>query len=150
MAAVVMNPSPTQGRRTDPIDIEIGKRIRMRRLLLGMKQSTLAGALGVCWQQVHKYERGSNRVSTSRLAAMAEALGVPISYFFDDLRAQLPSQHIPSDLRERPEMLQLMRLYYAIPDDAVRHQALAIVQAIAEASAPPPEPQGQDDESRDV
>jgi transcriptional regulator with XRE-family HTH domain len=132
-----------------PVDIEIGKRIRVRRVLLSMTQRTLAGALGVTWQQVHKFERGLNRVGTSRLAAMAEALGVPISYFFGDELAQT-SQRMPSDLMERSETLKLMRLYYAIRDERVRRQVLAIVEAVAEASAPPSEGLEQDGERQAI
>ena len=135
--------------RRGPIDFEIGKRIRVRRLLLGMKQRTLADALGVTWQQVHKYERGINRVASSRLAAMADALGVPISYLVGDGLAQT-SQHMPSDLMERPDALRLMRLYYAIRDERVRRQVLTIVEAIAEATAPPSEVGEQDDKGRAV
>ena len=71
----------------NPTDVHVGKRIRIRRLLLGMNQETLANALDLTFQQVQKYEAGANRVSASRLAAMAEILGVPISYFFGDLPA---------------------------------------------------------------
>src|SRR5215218_2507152 len=69
----------------DPVDVHVGARIRTRRLLLGINQETLANALGLTFQQVQKYEGGANRVSASRLAQMAEVLGVSVSYFFDDL-----------------------------------------------------------------
>src|SRR5580658_4314816 len=81
--------SPNYGRGTGiphPIDIHVGKRIRMRRLLLGMTQETLANALGLTFQQVQKYELGANRVSASRLSAMADILRVPIAFFFGDLQ----------------------------------------------------------------
>ena len=83
------SPAPKYGRGTgvpNPIDVHVGGRIRMRRLLLGMNQETLANALGLTFQQVQKYEGGANRVSASRLSAMADILSVPISYFFGDLR----------------------------------------------------------------
>ena len=69
----------------DPVDVHVGARIRTRRLLLGMNQETLASALGLTFQQVQKYEGGANRVSASRLAEVAEVLGVPVAYFFNDL-----------------------------------------------------------------
>src|SRR5580704_10009108 len=84
-----VSPMPKYGRGTgipNPIDVHVGKRIRMRRLLLGMNQETLATALGLTFQQVQKYEGGANRVSASRLSAMADILDVPISYFFSDLQ----------------------------------------------------------------
>src|SRR5580704_5653907 len=79
----------------NPIDVHVGKRVRLRRLLLGMNQETLATALGLTFQQVQKYEHGANRVSASRLSAMADILSVPISYFFGDLR--------PDDAEISPE-----------------------------------------------
>lgn len=125
-----------------PIDVHVGKRVRMRRLLLGMNQPTLANVLGVTFQQLQKYERGANRVSASRLAAIAEALRVPISYFFadegpNDSTQTPPSEHLSSDLMERPETIALIRHYYAIRDETVRQQALATVKALAEALARP-------------
>src|SRR5258708_208771 len=76
---------PEYGRGTgvpNPIDVEVGGRIRTRRLLLGMNQQALVDALDLTFQQVQKYEHGANRVSASRLAAMAKTLPLPISSFF--------------------------------------------------------------------
>jgi transcriptional regulator with XRE-family HTH domain len=123
----------------NPIDVHVGNRIRMRRLLLGMNQETLANALGLTFQQVQKYEGGANRVSASRLSAMAEILGVPISYFFGDLHAdgdevsaedQAWREHL-----QRPETIEFIRLYYAIPDQRVRHQFLEMTKTLADLSA---------------
>src|ERR1700731_2436639 len=80
-------PQPEYGRGTgvpNPIDVEVGGRIRTRRLLLGMNQQALGDALDLTFQQVQKYEHGANRVSASRLAAVARGLAVPISYFCAD------------------------------------------------------------------
>ncbi|WP_430442333.1 helix-turn-helix domain-containing protein [Shinella sp.] len=66
----------------DPIDVEVGGRIKAQRRLAGMSQDTLAARLGVTFQQVQKYERGTNRVSSSRLAMIAETFGVPPAFFF--------------------------------------------------------------------
>lgn len=68
----------------DPIDVEVGGKIKAQRRLAGMSQDTLAARLGVTFQQIQKYEKGTNRVSSSRLAMIAEAFGVPPSYFFPD------------------------------------------------------------------
>jgi transcriptional regulator with XRE-family HTH domain len=133
--------APKYGRGTgvpNPIDVHVGNRIRMRRLLLGMNQETLANALGLTFQQVQKYEGGANRVSASRLSAMAEILGVPISYFFGDLRAD-DAEISPEDQRwreylQRPETIEFIRLYYAIPDPRARHQFLEMTKTLAEAS----------------
>ncbi|MGH7030496.1 MAG: helix-turn-helix domain-containing protein [Stellaceae bacterium] len=131
--------APKYGRGTgvpNPIDVHVGNRVRMRRLLLGMNQETLANALGLTFQQVQKYEGGANRVSASRLSAMAEILGVPISYFFGDLRAD-DAEISPEDQRwrehlQRPETIEFIRLYYAIPDSKIRHQFLEMTKSLAE------------------
>lgn len=135
-------PAPKYGRGTgvpNPIDVHVGNRVRMRRLLLGMNQETLANALGLTFQQVQKYEGGANRVSASRLSAMAEILSVPISYFFGDLRTD-DAEISPEDQRwrehlQRPETIEFIRLYYAIPDPRVRRQFLEMTKTVADASA---------------
>jgi transcriptional regulator with XRE-family HTH domain len=132
-------PAAKYGRGTgvpNPIDVHVGNRVRMRRLLLGMNQETLANALGLTFQQVQKYEGGANRVSASRLSAMAEILGVPISYFFGDLRPDDASVS-PEDQRwrehlQRPETIEFIRLYYAIPDQKIRRQFLEMTKVLAE------------------
>jgi transcriptional regulator with XRE-family HTH domain len=135
--------APRYGRGTgipNPIDVHVGKRIRMRRLFLGMNQETLANALGLTFQQVQKYEGGANRVSASRLSAMADILGVPISFFFGDLQLgdtpQTPAEQQSRERMERPETIELIRLYYQIPDPNVRHQFLEMVKAVAGATNP--------------
>lgn len=133
--------APKYGRGTgvpNPIDVHVGNRVRMRRLLLGMNQETLANALGLTFQQVQKYEGGANRVSASRLSAMAEILAVPISYFFGDLRSE-DAEISPEDRRwreylQRPETIEFIRLYYAIPDIRARQQFLEMTKALADAS----------------
>jgi transcriptional regulator with XRE-family HTH domain len=127
---------PRYGRGTGvahPIDIHVGKRIRMRRLFLGMTQETLANQLGLTFQQVHKYESAANRIGASRLAAIADILGVPISFFFADLGdvSRTLEEHETRERLERPETIELVRLYYAIPDQRVRKQFLEMVKAAA-------------------
>ena len=131
-------PPPKYGRGTgvpNPIDVHVGARIRMRRLLLGMNQETLANALGLTFQQVQKYEGGANRVSASRLSAMAEILGVPISYFFGDLQPD-DAEVSPEDRQwrehlQRPETIEFIRLYYVISDQQVRRQFLEMSKTVA-------------------
>ena len=122
----------------NPIDIHVGKRIRMRRLFLGMNQETLANALGLTFQQVQKYEGGANRVSASRLSAMAEILSVPISFFFGDLQSakgsETAEQRASYNNLERSETIELVRLYYAIRDAKVRRQFLEMTKAVAVSS----------------
>ena len=132
-------PTPKFGRGTgvpNPIDVHVGGRIRMRRLLLGMNQEKLAEALGLTFQQVQKYEGGANRVSASRLSAMAEILSVPISYFFGDMPsdddAAAPAEHAWREHLQRPETIELIRLYYAIADPQVRQRLLELAKTVAE------------------
>jgi transcriptional regulator with XRE-family HTH domain len=133
-------PDPARyGRGTgvpDPVDVQVGARVRTRRLLIGMNQETLARSLGLTFQQVQKYESGANRVSASRLSEIADILSVPISYFFSDLD---PAGGEPSvqkvaarERLQRPETIELIRSYYAISDPAVRHQFLDMVKAVAQ------------------
>jgi transcriptional regulator with XRE-family HTH domain len=113
----------------------------MRRLLLGMNQETLANALGLTFQQVQKYEGGANRVSASRLQQMAEILGVPVAFFFADLQAgdtqQTAEEQEWRERLERPETIELIRLYYAISDPAVRQHFLEMVKSVAGPAKPP-------------
>jgi transcriptional regulator with XRE-family HTH domain len=91
------------------IDIHVGKRIRLRRLLLGMNQETLANALNLALPQVQKYEDGANRVSASHLKQISEILDVPIGFFFADLPSdgapQTPQEQEWRERMERPERL---------------------------------------------
>ena len=133
--------TPEYGRGTGvshPVDIHVGKRIRMRRLLLGMNQEAIAGALGLTFQQVQKYERGSNQVSASRLSEMAEALSVPVSYFFRDLPSAADGEvnaedKIWREQLEQPRTIGLVRFYYAISDPAIRSQLLEMIKTVAQA-----------------
>jgi transcriptional regulator with XRE-family HTH domain len=118
-----------------PIDVHVGARIRQRRLLLGLNQETLANGLGVTFQQVQKYESGANRVSASRLLAIAEILGVPIEDFFPN-RVTEKSAPSTAEGRSREQLQQretidLVRFYYGIADTRVREQFLDLVKAIA-------------------
>jgi transcriptional regulator with XRE-family HTH domain len=111
-----------------PVDVHVGKRIRARRLLLGMNQETLATAIDLTFQQVQKYERGANRVSASRLSAIADVLGVPVSFFFIEGSPDHDAR------MERPETIELVRCYYAFPSDRLRRQFLQMVKAVAGSS----------------
>jgi transcriptional regulator with XRE-family HTH domain len=118
-----------------PIDVHVGARIRMRRLLLGMNQETLASRLGLTFQQVQKYEGGANRVSASRLSEIADILDVPIDDFFADLAPEEmelgAEEKRLRELMQRSETLELVRFYYAIDDQALRSQFLKMVKAVA-------------------
>jgi transcriptional regulator with XRE-family HTH domain len=105
---------------SDDIDIHLGKRLRRRRRLLGMTQQQLAGACGVRFQQIQKYECGANRISAARLWKLSEALEVPVAYFYDGLEGTHPSQTAPhnaeaaNDEHASKETLDLIRAYYQL------------------------------------
>jgi transcriptional regulator with XRE-family HTH domain len=105
-----------------PVDIHVGKRIRHRRWLTGMTQQQLAGKVGIKFQQIQKYETGMNRVSASRLWDISDALGVTASFFFEGLTAgesgsDQARDGIPSDILANKEALELVRSYYAMPEN---------------------------------
>lgn len=129
---------PPTASNTNPIDIHVGARVRLRRTLLGMSQERLGEALGLTFQQVQKYERGANRVGASRLFELAKALGVPVSYFFDDLPTngieELPvvaAGPMDEDPMRRRETIELVRAYYSIPDDTARRRLYELMRSIA-------------------
>lgn len=109
---------------THPVDVHVGKRVRHRRWLTGMTQQQLAEKVGIKFQQIQKYETGANRISASRLWDIADALDVPVSFFFDGLeegdKANGERGSIPSDLMGDKEALDLVRSYYAIPENQRR------------------------------
>ncbi len=104
-----------------------------------MNQETLAARLGLTFQQVQKYENGANRVSASRLAAIAEIFNVPIYYFFADLAHQAAEpgtlERRSSDLMRSPEIIELIRFYYAITDHDIRKSFFDLVKAAAKQQA---------------
>lgn len=125
----------------DPVDIHVGARIRQRRTLLGMSQEKLAEALDITFQQVQKYENGSNRVSASRLWHIARTLGtLPATFFegFGGARALgVAEEQAPvgksDDLLSRRETLELIRAYYAIDDQSVRRKMLDMLKTLGKA-----------------
>lgn len=132
----------------DPVDVHVGKRLRLRRTLLGMSQEQLAAAVGVTFQQIQKYERGANRVSASRLYDVARVLGVDISFFFedigDDVTEKRPTQNLPElaglaepampsfeqDPLSRSETLELVRAYWKLPNSDMRKHVLDLLRAM--------------------
>src|SRR3712207_9562411 len=81
-----MQTEVTNARRTTPVDRLVGARMRLRRQSLGMSQTELGEKIGVTFQQIQKYELGTNRIGASRLASIANTLGVPITFFFEELK----------------------------------------------------------------
>ncbi|WP_353471606.1 helix-turn-helix transcriptional regulator [Salipiger sp. H15] len=114
---------------THPVDVHVGKRIRHRRWLVGMTQQQLAEHVGIKFQQIQKYETGANRVSASRLWDIADALEVPVSFFFEGIESEQQATEtaeapavpaMPTDILGDKEALDLVRSYYAIPENQRR------------------------------
>ncbi|SIO56665.1 Transcriptional regulator, contains XRE-family HTH domain [Rhodovulum sp. ES.010] len=105
-----------------PVDVHVGKRIRHRRWMVGMTQQQLAERVGIKFQQIQKYETGMNRVSASRLWDIADALDVAVSFFFEglDSKPDAPVLGVPDDILSDKEALELVRSYYAIPENQRR------------------------------
>ena len=107
-----------------PVDVHVGKRVRHRRWLIGMTQQQLAERVGIKFQQIQKYETGANRVSASRLWDIADALEVPVSFFFEGIeeqeKATSEKSMMSADLMGDKEALDLVRSYYAIPENQRR------------------------------
>jgi len=132
----------------NPVDIHVGTRLRSRRLLLGMSQEELGKSVGLTFQQVQKYERGTNRVSASRLYELSHILQVPTTFFFDGLpdddmantqlagfsdKGQDPFQG--EDLMVKKETIDLIRAYYNIEDTSLRKQIMEMAKAMASSSS---------------
>lgn len=134
----------------DPIDVYVGSRMQLRRTLMGLTQEQLAKAIGVSFQQVQKYERGLNRLSASRLFDVCQALGVPITYFYEDvpedvLRSRQRNNDVTDpaalggrarrgsgDLMSKTESLELVRSYWHMPTNQ-REKVRALIDTLARA-----------------
>lgn len=132
-----VKPSP---RAADPVDVHIGRRIRLRRTVLGMRQDELARSVGITFQQLQKYETGENRVSASRLFQLAESLDTTVGWFYGDLQrgenSADPASGELEDLLTRRDGRNLLREYGKIVDPAMRKRVVEIVRLIA-AGQPP-------------
>lgn len=115
----------------DPVDIHVGGRVRARRKILGFSQRMLADYLGVTFQQVQKYERGTNRISASKLMRMAVFLEVPVEYFFEKLEPDVFIDNIPTE-RRQAETDELLDVYLAIRSPYKRNTFKKIIELLAE------------------
>ncbi len=119
-----------------PVDVHVGKRIRQRRWMNGTTQQQLAEAVGIKFQQIQKYETGMNRVSASRLWDIAAVLSVPVSFFFEGLEdheLEERQSDVPSDVLTDKEALELLRSYYAIPENQ-RRRLFDLARVLSEAA----------------
>lgn len=129
-----------------PIDIHVGKRLRQRRTILGLSQEAVGNAIGLTFQQIQKYERGVNRIGSSRLYEFSKILSVPVSFFFEDMEKPTTSEggaaivsgvaeDAPAFEHEKMssrETLEMMRAYYRITDPRVRKRVFELVKALAD------------------
>lgn len=139
-----MNKKDKQPRRTvrshgpDPVDVHVGQRMRLRRIMLGMSQEKLGDAIGLTFQQVQKYERGANRISASRLYDLVHVLDVPVSYFFEELGASSGSESIDEHANEplqsspmlKRETLEFVRAYLRISDPRIKQTFFEFAKAL--------------------
>ncbi len=127
----------------NPIDAHVGARLRVCRTLLGMNQTNLGDALGIAYQQIQKYEKGTNRISASRLFDLSRLLDVPIEHFFDDMptavaasspaqgggKAKKPPSYEPNPMA-RGETLEFVRAYYKITDPEIRKRLFEMTKTL--------------------
>ena len=129
-------------RSANPVDVHVGSRVRLRRQVMKMSQERLADQLGVTFQQVQKYERGSNRVGASRLWKMSQVLDVPIGFFFDGLVEEVSSAEfdkddqlpIVYDFIRSTDGVALATAVSQIKNKRVRRQVLELARALAKNS----------------
>lgn len=131
-------------RKPNPIDVHVGSRVRMRRMFIGMSQERLGEQMDLTFQQIQKYEKGTNRIGASRLFQLADILKVPVGFFFEGLdavTAQQPqagfaeasSESYVMDFLDSREGIELNRAFVKIRDPKVRKSIVELVRALAEA-----------------
>lgn len=130
-----------------PVDVHVGHRLRERRGLLGFSQEKLAETVGLTFQQIQKYERGTNRISASRLYQFSKVLDVPISFFYENFKDNIKTPvlrynlsdneqegfgDIDLEIMNKKETLELIRVYYSITDQKVRKDLFKMIRNMAE------------------
>ena len=120
----------------NPTDVHVGRRIKMRRMMLGMSQSDLGKPCGITFQQVQKYENGKNRVGASRLQQFSKLMDVPVAFFFEGLASSLAKLrsglHDPAqDLLATRDGLALAKAFMSIKQGALRRAIVHIVEEFA-------------------
>lgn len=141
-------------RRPNPIDVHVGNRVRLQRMLVGLSQEKLGEHLGLTFQQIQKYEKGINRIGASRLFELARVLGVKVQFFYDEAPVTDAPAAMAGGFGERGadsyvfeflnsrEGLDLNRAFARITDPKVRRSVLDLVRTLA--GDPPPDRSGND------
>ena len=134
---------PRGSRRANPMDVHVGTRVRLRRMLLGMSQEKLGEHLGLTFQQVQKYEKGVNRIGASRLFDLAKVMGVPVQFFYDEAPAGVRGATAAAGFAEHPgesyvveflgsrDGLELNKAFARITDSRVRRTIVDLVRSLA-------------------
>ena len=147
----------------NPIDVHVGKRIRLRRTILHITQQQMAEMLGLTFQQVQKYEKGMNRVGASRLWVISKVLEVPMGFFFEDMDNEVvqkspmmlnskwdkaftveESHSSDDDPMKKAETLELVRAYYKIPTRKIARGLFNLIIALAKSTAGLPQADDKD------
>jgi transcriptional regulator with XRE-family HTH domain len=126
-------------KQPNPVDMHVGGRVRLRRMMQGMSQEKLGESLGITFQQIQKYEKGTNRIGASRLQHIAQVLEVPVSFFFEDAPgvtnedgfAESRPAAFVTDFLTSTEGLQLNKAFIRIKDPKVRRRIVELVRAVA-------------------
>jgi transcriptional regulator with XRE-family HTH domain len=136
-----LEPDDRGSRRANPIDVHVGSRVRLRRMLLGMSQEKLGEHLGLTFQQIQKYEKGINRIGASRLFALSKVLAVPVQFFYEELPmaggdaaggfADRPAESYAVEFLSSREGLELNKAFARITDPRVRRSIVELVRALA-------------------
>jgi transcriptional regulator with XRE-family HTH domain len=125
----------------NPVDRHVGSRVRMRRMLVGMSQEKLGEALGITFQQIQKYEKGTNRIGASRLHQIARVLSVPVEFFYEGAPqiggsegfAEGPASGYVADFLTTSEGLELIKAFIEIKDPKVRRKLVDLAKALGQA-----------------
>ncbi|HEX2135040.1 MAG TPA: helix-turn-helix transcriptional regulator [Microvirga sp.] len=121
-------------REPNELDHRVATRIRLRRQVIKMSQAQLGTRIGVTFQQIQKYEQGRNRVGAGRLLQIAEALNVPVSYFFEDVASSRTfdrESNFPGGILDQKDIVELLTAFSQISSPKIRHQLVEFVRAIA-------------------
>ena len=135
-------PAERNARRANPIDVHVGSRVRLRRMLLGMSQEKLGEHLGLTFQQIQKYEKGINRIGASRLFDLSQVLAVPVQYFYEELPAgvaeagaagfgERPSENYTVEFLGSREGLELNKAFARIGDLRIRRSIVELIRSLA-------------------
>lgn len=153
VASALVKKAPPRTDGPDPVDVHVGARLRLRRNLLGMSQEQLGKASGLTFQQIQKYERGTNRMGASRLFQLGRLLNVTVAYFFEEFSAaavspaqgfrdneQTSLEGVPAgdnEILQRRETLELIRAYYRITDPKQRRTVYNLIKSMADGTTIP-------------